>query len=361
MPRAGDRRVPQYPPAWSPDLRLALDRVETAGAAADGRWGAGADGGSAVPQWQPAPLPPQFQKAAAATRPAQLPRARSGSGHSGGWHTSADLALRWLRPAPKPARASSMPIAHDFDPQLASPIRKPSRQHLQSSVGRQRASPSGTTIRVVSSDWTPEGFERTVGVFAAGRPQWSPLLRKTLSHSSGEALAAPGRLRTQSHPSTQTGGADGGALASPVGARVSWPPASFPPNHDGGWAAPLAHPQLLEQPRAAARHAGPMPTSSPAVLPPVPAMMANFFDREQASQPATVPPRGRCASLCSHPSRVLPGVAREHAALRFGLAIWPRTLDVTDWDRKSVMLAALVTRRMAGATLNSGLHAVDCT
>ena len=292
MPRSADGRLPEY--AWSPDLRLMLDRVETA-PAADGRWAASADGGFTAPQWQPPP-PPHFQQAAE-KHLVQLPRAGSGPSHLGGWYTSTDLAMKWLRPTPKPRRASSAPIAHDFEPQLASPIRKPGRSHFQSSVRRQPA-PAGTTIRVVSSDWTPEGFERTVGVVAE-RPQWSPLLRKSLTQSPREAPAAHGHLRTLSHPPTLFVGADGAAHASPVGSRVSWPPASFPPSHDGGWAANPGTPQLPKQPRGAARHAVPMAAPSPALPPPVPALPVDYYGQEQASQTATIPPRGWCALLCS--------------------------------------------------------------
>ena len=317
VPRSADGRVPQCSPlAWSPDLRLMLDRVETA-PAADGRWAASADGGSVVPQWQSAP-PPLFQPAAADLRPSQLPRAKSGPSHVGGWYTSADLAMRWLRPPPKPARAASAPIAHDFEPQLASPIRKPARSQFQSSVRRQRPAPAGTTIRVVSSDWTPEGFERTVGVFA-GRPQWSPLLRKTLSHGdAGDMPITPGRLRTISHPPLAGGADSAAALAGLGGARLSWPPASIPPSYDGGWASSLGTPQLPEHSPVPARHLDSLAAPSPAVLPPVPALPADYFGHEQAPHSATMPPRDWCAFASQQARQLFERWHAEHAA-----CCWP--------------------------------------
>ena len=268
-----------------------------------------------VPQWQPPPSTRTHLNVAEQQKYQQqqqqpplrhLPRTQSGPSQIGGWYTSSDMALRWLRPA-RLARASSADISRGFEPQLVSPIRKPGRPQFPSSVRQQRPAPAASTIRVVSSDWTPAGFERTVGVFA-GRPQWSPLVRRTLQEIASReraamTLAAPGTLRTLSHPPANGGTGDADKASphpSPAGPRSSWPPVAHTPFYAGGWAAFRDSP-VLEQPRSLPRaHAESQSVMTPVQLPPVPMPAPNRRRLSKVAPTNTVPPHGWCVLVCPH-------------------------------------------------------------
>ena len=243
-PWSSDGCVPQCGPhTWSPDLGMPLDRAASV-SSVEQRWTKHADA-PAVPQWQPpAPIRThpraeeqrqhaqqlQQEQHAQHARPARyLPRAKSGPSQIGGWYTSTDMAAKWMRPATKLARTSSADSARSsYEPQLVSPLRKPARtaQGFQSSVRQARPAVAATTIRVVSSDWTPEGFEKTVGVFAS-RPQWSPLLRRSAVQDSPSHEGAghdPGLDRHPAHniapACQQLDEQRGAAAAQPCGAEI---------------------------------------------------------------------------------------------------------------------------------------------
>ncbi len=306
-PWSSDGRVPQCGPhTWSPDLGMPLDRAASV-SSAEQRWAKHADA-PAVPQWQPPPpirTHPRAQEQLlhaqqeeqhaqhAQQRPARyLPRAKSGPSQIGGWYTSTDMAAKWMRPAGKLARTSSADSARSsYEPQLVSPLRKPARTaQFQSSVRQARPAVAATTIRVVSSDWTPEGFEKTVGVFAS-RPQWSPLLRRAPMHDGAShegaamALASIGTLRTTSHPPAGSLISNEEPLQpSPVGPRSSWPPFAHTALYAGNWAArreEAAHEQPRSQPRGSAT---PVPAPLLAPLPPVPLPAPDRHGLSRAAQ-----------------------------------------------------------------------------
>ena len=225
-----------------------------------------------TPQWQPF-SPPQQQAP-------RLPRTMSGPCLSSGWHTSPDLPLQWMRPAEAASsELARMPLAApapSSEPAQIQPPVTPGCPIAGDMMRRQqppRAQPPPAgcaTLRVVSSDWSPEGFQKTLGN-ATGRLPCGPHARtQPPQRACGRDGLAMGRgaQRAESLPATLFGGAYAGrhpASPPPDYPRVCLP-ARGPPcpqQRDRDPATPSmtalgcwdpAPPVMAAPPRAASQH-----------------------------------------------------------------------------------------------------------